>query len=118
LRRHNRTESEAAFRDVFVVLADELLSKIQLLLTTNPAAAARSFAYVRRYYVTALEGPLALQSAVYSRHATASLEAMSRALDELNSGRASAAGWFVRERQSFMQAVRGAPGASVSIVPL
>jgi hypothetical protein len=101
---HDRTRVEAALRHLFGLLIDELLSSIQQRLH-DPGTVVRGFAYVRRYYALAFEAHLAVRSPAHSRGASAALDAMARALEDLRAGATSAGEWFLRERESFTRTI-------------
>jgi hypothetical protein len=104
LARRDGAAVEAAFRDVFAVLLDELLLSIGRQFG-DPVTVSRSFPHARRYFVEALEAHLALTNPGAAAMAGNSLAAMSRAVDEALREREAARIWFDRERQSFMRTI-------------
>jgi hypothetical protein len=104
LARRDRVALDAAFREMFVLLIDELLVSIQLRVTDS-AAVARVFQHVRRYYAVSLQAHLAVQSSANSVLAGAALAGMSRELDEVRNGGAFSRKGFGTLRRSFVRSL-------------
>ena len=109
LLRRDRFDVEVAFRKLFSVLLDELLSSISRQIDEGDAAtASRLFPHARRYYTEALEAYLALKHPDRSAVADHALAAMSRALETVVSEPRSSKDWFEQERGRFIGAIRTA----------
>jgi len=109
LSRRDGAAAESAFRAMFAVLLDELLTSIGRQFD-DPVTASRSFPHARRYYAEALEAHLTLKHPAAAASAGKSLAGMSRAVEESARERDSARVWFDRERQVFMRAIKAAIG--------
>jgi hypothetical protein len=107
LSSRNRAELEAAFRRLFAVLLDELLTSISRQID-DPTTASRLFPHARRYYTEALEAHLLLQHPSEATTASNSLTAMSRALEAAGASPTSAKEWFEKERARFMGSINAA----------
>jgi hypothetical protein len=107
LSRRDGATIETAFREMFAVLLDELLTSIGRQLD-DPVTASRSFPHARRYYTEALDAHLTLNNPAAAALAGNSLAAMSRAVDVAGTENENARVWFDRERQVFMRVIRAA----------
>jgi hypothetical protein len=104
LARRDRVALDAEFREMFVLLIDELLASIQLRVADSTAV-ARVFQYVRHYYVVSLQAHLAVKSSANSMLADAALNGMSRALDEVKNGGTFSRKGFDTLRHSFVRSL-------------
>ena len=107
LSRRDGATAESAFRAMFAVLLDELLTSIGRQFD-DPVTASRSFPHARRYYAEALEAHLTLKHPAAAASAGNALAAMARAVEESAREREGARVWFDRERQVFMRAIKAA----------
>jgi len=107
LAAHDRDAVEAAFRQMFAVLLEELLVSIRERLGES-VAVGRAFQHVRRYYGVGLEGYLTIQAPAAARSASTALDAMGRALDGLRTAAPLSRERFERERRMFVRTVHEA----------
>ena len=107
LARRDGAAAESAFRAMFAVLLDELLTSIGRQFD-DPVTASRSFPHARRYYAEALEAHLTLRHPAAAASAGNALAAMARAVEDSAREREGARVWFDRERQVFMRAIKAA----------
>jgi hypothetical protein len=110
LETGDRIAVEAAFREVFAVLLDELLASIEQRLD-QAATVGRALQHARRYYSEGLDAYLSINATAEAARAGFALAAMARAIDDIKAGKASGRAWFTKERAEFIRAIRGGIGA-------
>jgi len=103
---------EAAFREAFTTLLDDLLTSIEQRLDRS-AGVGRSLQHARRYYSESLDAYLSIHAAPQAARASLALDAMARAADGIKEGKPSARDWFSRERANFLRAIREGMNASL-----
>jgi len=110
LQAGDRVAVETAFRGVFAVLLDDLLTSIQQRLD-QAITVGRTLQHARRYYSESLDAYLSINAAPQATRASFALDAMARAIEDIKAGKPSARDWFARERTNFMRAVHEGMGA-------
>jgi hypothetical protein len=100
----DRSIVEVGFRELFAALLDELLRSVEQRLDRS-GFAGRTLQHARRFYGEALEAYLSINAPEEAAQAGLALEAMSRAIGELNAGNAAARDWFGRERRKFLRVI-------------
>jgi hypothetical protein len=104
LQAYDRIKLEAAFREMFAILLDDLLISIQQRLDQS-VTVGRALQHARRFYGESLDAHLSINAPEQAARASFALDAMARAIEELKAGKSSARVWFTRERGNFMRAI-------------
>ena len=114
LQAYDRIKIEAAFREMFAILLDDLLSSIQQRLDQS-VTVGRALQHARRFYAEGLDAHLSINAPEQAARASFALDAMARAIEELKAGKSSARVWFARERGNFMRAISEGLSAQATI---
>jgi hypothetical protein len=112
LQARDHVKVEAAFREVFAILLDDLLISIQQRLAQS-VSVGRALQHARRFYDEGLDAYLSINAPEQAARASFALDAMARAIEELKAGKSSARDWFARERGNFMQAINEGLGTRI-----
>jgi hypothetical protein len=100
----DRAKIEAALRRTFAALLDDLLTSIEQKLDTS-VNVERTLQHARRYYSEGLDAYLSINAPPQARLASYALDAMTKAAEEVRSGKLPSKEWFAHERANFTQAV-------------
>jgi hypothetical protein len=114
LQAYDRIKIEAAFREMFAILLDDLLISIQQRLDQS-VTVGRALQHARRFYGEGRDAHLSINAPEQAARASFALDAMARAIEELKAGKSSARVWFARERGNFMRAISEGLSAQATI---